>query len=126
MQHYTGPIITLTDCERAGRNLMGRCRQCGHMRGFSPYTLRSDLKRDMAIADVARLMRCKWCKRRDVALAYNRNVVEIHMDRIRATPEGRVFLDGAPRGCTAFRQPVDESLLPYRIDRDQAPSRLPR
>lgn len=96
MQHYTGPIETLTDCERAGRNLMGECR-CGHMRGFSPYTLRSDLRRDMTLADVAARMRCSRCRRiGTVRLAYNRNVVEIAMDRLRRHPQFRAMLGELP------------------------------
>lgn len=67
MQLYTGPLNTLNDCARAGKNLMVECKRdrggCGHMRGFAPFKLRH-VGKDTLLDDIERRLTCIRCHRR--------------------------------------------------------------
>ena len=65
MQLYTGPLYTLNDCARAGKNLMVQCQneRCGHMRGFDPFKLREHGK-DIHLGELERRLTCTRCGHR--------------------------------------------------------------
>jgi hypothetical protein len=77
-QLYSGPILTLNDCARAGKNLMVECQKrlggCGHMRGFDPFKLR-DHGKDIHLGELERRFQCTRCRCRGTAR------ILIHMSR---------------------------------------------
>jgi hypothetical protein len=80
---YNTPIDTPAQARMAGKNLMGRCLGCGHLRGFSAWEIECKVKdKTLTLAAIGQRMRCRRCRHLGCELVANQNLLECMMDNL--------------------------------------------